>query len=109
MFDVSLQDLLIPQDVLLGELANEPLRELTETGRQLQASISAYQDVLSRLSAFVEDGETFHFASQSVTSKLAQFVDEVGDDYQDAVDRIYGMDEFGTKPREEQSARTKEN
>lgn len=92
VFGVTLNELLIEQDVLLGRQANVLLRELQDASRDLATPLRTYRDVLGRLSAFIEEGEAFDGAAESVTAALDQAISELGRLHEDAVDEIYGIE-----------------
>jgi hypothetical protein len=48
--------------------------------------------VLGRLSAFIDEGETFDGAAESLTAALDQAVGELGRFHEDAIDEIYGIE-----------------
>jgi hypothetical protein len=86
--------LLVEQDVLLSREANGLLRELQEAGRALQEPLSRYRETLSRISAFVEDGDRMDEGAQAAVADVQSALSGVERYYEDAVNRIYGMADF---------------
>lgn len=94
IFDISLSELLLEKDVMLGAKANELLRELQLATRQISDALGNYRSALEAISAYIERGQEFNDALQANVAKFETAVQSLGTYYEDAVDGLYGMDEF---------------
>lgn len=94
VLEISLTDLLTSQDVVLSEQANKLLQELESGSEDLGGALSRYEGVLSRIGAYVEDGDLMDEGAQETLANLRNAVVQVAALYEAAVDRIYGLDDF---------------